>query len=60
MEQERIAVRLEILKLACSKVSTPDGIIALAVKLEEHIFKNESQPQRKRKSDNTETPKVPD
>ena len=59
MEQERIAYRLELLKLACAKVSTPDGIIALAAKLEEHLFKDEPRKQ-KRKSDNVETPKAPD
>jgi hypothetical protein len=60
MEQERIAYRLELLKLACAKVSTPDGIIALAAKLEEHLYKDELPKGKKRKSDNVETPKTPD
>jgi hypothetical protein len=60
MEQERIAIRLEVLKLACSKVSTPEGIVALAAKLEEYVYKNEERTQKKKRSDNTDSPKVPD
>lgn len=61
METERTAIRLEVLKLACSKVNTPEGIIALAKVLENFVIEsNPPRQQKNKKSDNAESPKVPD
>jgi len=58
--EERVAIRLEVLKLACSKVNTPDGIIALAERLEMYVSPVKTGKQKKEKSDNAETQVAPD
>jgi len=60
MDKERNAIRLEVLKLACSKVNTPDAIIALAKVLEEYVISDQTKTQIKKKSGNAETQKASD
>lgn len=46
MREERIAIRLECLKLACTKAIELGGIISTAEKFEEHVFRDLPEPQK--------------
>lgn len=46
MREERIAIRLECLKLACTKAVDLQGILATATKFEEHIFDKLPEEQK--------------
>jgi hypothetical protein len=60
MDKERIAIRLEVLKLACSKSNSPEVIIATAKVLEEYLVSDQTKTQIKKKSGNAETQKASD
>lgn len=60
MNTERIALRVELLKIAAEKDRTPDGILALAKKFEGYVLEGEERKSKKEKSDNVKSQQAPD